>query len=207
MDAKQKEELSQFRHAIPEHINELFKQYHQVKLATDIAVPEGYRITMVAEGLTFPTGVAFDPILAAGGDVLAAARMRHRHHVRDDGIVFLARTPKDPGEGPKLDVVDMSTPATPGLLSRWVPGCTGNIYDIDMEGSELYIAAYWSGLWIVNAKDLTDLRLSERYDWQDMWPYALSVRAFQGFALVSQVVDAPPADPSMQAFDVFKDWR
>jgi len=40
MDIKQKEELSQFRHAIPEHINEMFKQYHQVKLATDIAVPE-----------------------------------------------------------------------------------------------------------------------------------------------------------------------
>ncbi|MFA6432071.1 MAG: FAD-binding oxidoreductase [Candidatus Margulisiibacteriota bacterium] len=39
-DAKQKEDLSKFRHAIPEHINEMFKQYHQVKLATDIAVPE-----------------------------------------------------------------------------------------------------------------------------------------------------------------------
>ena len=40
MDAKQKEELAKFRHAIPEHINELFKQHHQIKLATDIAVPE-----------------------------------------------------------------------------------------------------------------------------------------------------------------------
>lgn len=39
-NAKQKEELSKFRHAIPEHINDMFKQYHQVKLATDIAVPE-----------------------------------------------------------------------------------------------------------------------------------------------------------------------
>jgi D-lactate dehydrogenase (cytochrome) len=37
---KQKEELNQFRYSIPEHINELFKQYHQVKLATDIAVPD-----------------------------------------------------------------------------------------------------------------------------------------------------------------------
>ena len=37
---KQKEELAKFRHAIPEHINDIFKQYHQVKLATDIAVPE-----------------------------------------------------------------------------------------------------------------------------------------------------------------------
>ena len=40
-DTKQKAELAKFRHAIPEHINELFKQYHQIKLATDIAVPEG----------------------------------------------------------------------------------------------------------------------------------------------------------------------
>ena len=37
---KQKEELNQFRYSIPEHINELFKQYHQIKLATDIAVPD-----------------------------------------------------------------------------------------------------------------------------------------------------------------------
>ncbi len=37
---KQEEELESFRHAIPEHINELFKQKHQIKLATDIAVPE-----------------------------------------------------------------------------------------------------------------------------------------------------------------------
>ncbi len=40
-DAGQKEELFKFRHSIPEHINELFKQYRQIKLATDIAVPEG----------------------------------------------------------------------------------------------------------------------------------------------------------------------
>ncbi len=38
-DEKQRSELLKFRHAIPEHINEMFKQYHQVKLATDIAVP------------------------------------------------------------------------------------------------------------------------------------------------------------------------
>jgi D-lactate dehydrogenase (cytochrome) len=36
----QKEELAKFRHAIPEKINDLFKQHHQIKLATDIAVPE-----------------------------------------------------------------------------------------------------------------------------------------------------------------------
>lgn len=39
-DPKQKEELQNFRYAIPEHINEIFKQHHQIKLATDIAVPE-----------------------------------------------------------------------------------------------------------------------------------------------------------------------
>lgn len=36
----QKKELHDFRQAVPEHINEVFKQHHQVKLATDIAVPE-----------------------------------------------------------------------------------------------------------------------------------------------------------------------
>jgi D-lactate dehydrogenase (cytochrome) len=39
-DAKQKAELTKFRYSIPEHINEIFKQHHQIKLATDIAVPE-----------------------------------------------------------------------------------------------------------------------------------------------------------------------
>lgn len=40
-DTKQRAELTKFRYSIPEHINEMFKQYHQIKLATDIAVPEG----------------------------------------------------------------------------------------------------------------------------------------------------------------------
>jgi len=39
MDLAQKEELQNFRHAIPEHINELFKQHKSLKMATDIAVP------------------------------------------------------------------------------------------------------------------------------------------------------------------------
>jgi D-lactate dehydrogenase (cytochrome) len=39
MDAAQKEELAQFRHAIPEHINELYKKQGIIKMATDIAVP------------------------------------------------------------------------------------------------------------------------------------------------------------------------
>lgn len=39
-DAKQQALLRQFRHAIPEHINELFKEHHLTKMATDIAVPE-----------------------------------------------------------------------------------------------------------------------------------------------------------------------
>ena len=41
MDTAQKEELANFRHAIPEHINELFKQQKIVKTAADIAVPDG----------------------------------------------------------------------------------------------------------------------------------------------------------------------
>jgi len=39
MDLAQKEELVNFRHAIPEHINELFKEHKLIKMATDIAVP------------------------------------------------------------------------------------------------------------------------------------------------------------------------
>jgi D-lactate dehydrogenase (cytochrome) len=38
-DAAQKAELAKFRYAVPEHINEIFKQHHLIKLATDIAVP------------------------------------------------------------------------------------------------------------------------------------------------------------------------
>lgn len=39
LDDNKKEELAKFRHAIPEHINELYKKHGSVKLATDIAVP------------------------------------------------------------------------------------------------------------------------------------------------------------------------
>ena len=41
LDDAKKQGLFKFRHAIPEHINELFKRYGSIKLATDIAVPEG----------------------------------------------------------------------------------------------------------------------------------------------------------------------
>ena len=40
MDEAKKQELAKFRHAIPEHINELFKQHNIIKMATDIAVPD-----------------------------------------------------------------------------------------------------------------------------------------------------------------------
>ncbi|MBN2058431.1 MAG: FAD-binding oxidoreductase [Candidatus Saganbacteria bacterium] len=39
LEASQKEDLFKFRHAIPEHINELYKKHGSIKLATDIAVP------------------------------------------------------------------------------------------------------------------------------------------------------------------------
>lgn len=39
MNDKQREELWQFRHAIPETINELYKHEHQLKVSLDIAVP------------------------------------------------------------------------------------------------------------------------------------------------------------------------
>src|SRR3989339_223471 len=40
MNEKQKEELWEFRHSMPEHINEEFKKHHTVKFASDIAVPD-----------------------------------------------------------------------------------------------------------------------------------------------------------------------
>jgi len=46
MDQAKKEELAKFRHAIPEHINELYKKHHLIKLATDIAVPNDKFIKM-----------------------------------------------------------------------------------------------------------------------------------------------------------------
>ncbi len=40
MNDKQKQELKDFRHAMPEHINEEFKKHNTVKFASDIAVPD-----------------------------------------------------------------------------------------------------------------------------------------------------------------------
>lgn len=39
IEPDQKEDLEKFRHAIPEHINELYKKQGIIKMATDIAVP------------------------------------------------------------------------------------------------------------------------------------------------------------------------
>jgi len=40
MNDKQKQELKDFRHAMPEHINEEFKKHNTIKFASDIAVPD-----------------------------------------------------------------------------------------------------------------------------------------------------------------------
>ncbi|MFA4906337.1 MAG: FAD-binding oxidoreductase [Candidatus Margulisiibacteriota bacterium] len=40
MNNKQKQELKDFRHAMPEHINEEFKKHNTIKFASDIAVPD-----------------------------------------------------------------------------------------------------------------------------------------------------------------------
>ncbi|MBI5700563.1 FAD-binding oxidoreductase [Candidatus Saganbacteria bacterium] len=40
MNEKQKAELKEFRHSMPEHLNEEFRKHNTVKLATDIAVPD-----------------------------------------------------------------------------------------------------------------------------------------------------------------------
>jgi D-lactate dehydrogenase (cytochrome) len=40
MNDKQKKELKDFRHSMPEHINEEFKKHNTIKFASDIAVPD-----------------------------------------------------------------------------------------------------------------------------------------------------------------------
>ena len=48
MTKKQKEELKEFRHSMPEHINEEFKKHNTIKFASDIAVPDNKFREMLA---------------------------------------------------------------------------------------------------------------------------------------------------------------
>ena len=102
------------------------------------------------------------------------------------GMVFLARTPAYSYDSAKIDCVDMSRPEKPVLKSQWASKYPGNISDIDMNGTRLFCAAYWGGIWVLDASDVTDLRLAARFDWIQPAPYSKSIRAVTPYVFLAQ---------------------
>lgn len=121
-------------------------------------------------------------------------------YVSPSGMVFFARTPADLNDGPKVEVVDMSNPAAPVFLSRWVSSFPGNITDIYLVENQLFCSAYWGGLWILDASDLSNMQLAIRFDWEEPSHYALSVCAIPPYVFMAQ---SGPSQISWK-FNVFR---
>ena len=102
------------------------------------------------------------------------------------GMVFMARTPAHAAESAKIDCVDMSQPGQPLLRSQWASTYPGNICDIDMNGTRIFCAAYWGGIWVLDASDATSLKLAALYDWTQREPYAKSVSAVSPYVFLAQ---------------------
>jgi len=107
-------------------------------------------------------------------------------YISGTGMVFLARTPAYAYDSAKIDCVDMSRPDKPVLKSQWASAYPGNIFDIDMNGTRLFCAAYWGGIWVLDASDITGLKLAARYDWIRREPYAKSISAVPPYAFLAQ---------------------
>jgi hypothetical protein len=121
-------------------------------------------------------------------------------YVSDDGVIFLARTPGMENDFPKIDVVDMREPARPRLLGQWVSDYPGNITDIDLAGGYLFAAAYWGGIWMLDAANPANMQLVARYDWAQPGPTALSLRALPPYVVLAQ--NGP--DSSTQQFGMLR---
>ena len=107
-------------------------------------------------------------------------------YVTGTGLVFLARTPAHAADSPKIDCVDMSQPEKPVLKSQWASTYPGNICDIDRNGTRLFCAAYWGGIWVLDASDATSLTLEGYYDWTEREPYAKSISAVSPYVFLAQ---------------------
>lgn len=118
--------------------------------------------------------------------------------VTASGIVFLARTPQSGNDPAKIDCLDMSKPATPVFLGQWASDYPGNIVDISESGNEIYCAAYWGGIWVLDISNPADLKMVSMFDWAEGKPYAKSVQAHSDQIYVAQ---GGPSR-SYQKFDV-----
>ncbi|MCP4156279.1 MAG: hypothetical protein GY757_51675 [bacterium] len=102
----------------------------------------------------------------------------------------------------KIEVVDMSNPASPDVLGYWTSNYPGNITDIHFVNNTLYLSAYWGGLWIVDATDFADMNLLNRFDWTEPDSFAMSVRVFPPYVFLARGSTNPDLNESL--FRVFR---
>lgn len=107
-------------------------------------------------------------------------------YVSDSGIVFLARTPATDDDAARIDVIDMSAPASPRVLGQWASPVPGNVTDIDFRDGLLICSAYWGGLWVVDASDLSKMHLLARLDFDDPAAFAIAVRGAPPFIVLAR---------------------
>ena len=99
-----------------------------------------------------------------------------------------------------LDVFDTATGADPALLGTWQSELLGNITAIDVVGNRVAIAAYWAGLWIVDASDVASMQFFAGADFKLIPEYSVGVALLPPFVLLLQ--GGP--DQGMNALDTLR---
>jgi hypothetical protein len=113
--------------------------------------------------------------------------------------VFLARTPATASDMPKIDVIDMSNPAVPSLVTRWISSRLLNVSGLDVQRDRVYAAGYWGGVFVLTGAETPPLALEAAYDWSELPRYAWNVAAAPPFVFVSRG-DSSGGGGSFQAF-------
>jgi hypothetical protein len=107
--------------------------------------------------------------------------------VTKDHIALIARTPAFLDDVPKIDVVDMREPVEPRLLAQWAGPDMANIVGMHLRENRLYVTAYWGGTWVLDASNILDMRLLDRYDPKgEPSNYTIPVRALPPFIFAGQ---------------------
>jgi hypothetical protein len=115
------------------------------------------------------------------------------------GRVLQARTPAFENDVARIDMVDMSKPDAPLLISTWSSSRGLNVQDIDVQQGRAYCAAYWGGLLVLSGADGSQLKTEAEFDWSEEYSLAQSVAAAPPYVFVARGYSGG-ATGSFQAF-------
>lgn len=107
----------------------------------------GYRFTPPSRNVTLPPAVTDADFVAAAANAQNVEYVGH-YGSGANGVTVRGKYAYL-GEGPKLTILDISTPSSPALVGK-TPSLPDDVYDIALAGNYAYVTCGESGLRIIN---------------------------------------------------------